>query len=156
MVGVLIGVAPRHDSAHAGGEGVEDPGAWLAEPEAVEHLAWDVAVSVPVEEGRSVAEPSPGAATGDVPVDRDRQCAKDLAHLRDPFELGCFRANAMIQFVFNASPPSSENACSLAHRVAFEIRVPGTDEHVPALVPVVAEELAPEHSILPSHRGTAP
>jgi hypothetical protein len=71
VVGVLIGVAARHNRTHASGEGVEDPGAGLAQPEPIEHLAGRGAVEVPVEEHRPVAESAPGAgiATGDVAVD---------------------------------------------------------------------------------------
>lgn len=85
MVGVLIGVASRHDGAHACGKRVEGLGAGPAQPEPVEHLAGCVAVEVPVEEHRSVAESAPGTGTtaGDVPVDLHRVGAEDLAHVRD-------------------------------------------------------------------------
>lgn len=82
-LGVVVRVTAGQAGTNASCQGVEDAGARLAEPESVEHLAGGVAVEAPVEQHRTVTEPAPGAgvATGDVTVDRRRQCDEHLAHV---------------------------------------------------------------------------
>src|SRR3954447_10678700 len=82
VAGVVVRLVPDDDRTDPAGRGVEHAGAWLAELEAVERLARRVTVEVPVEQHRRVAESAvrTGVATADVPVDRDREGAEDLAH----------------------------------------------------------------------------
>src|ERR1022692_292523 len=90
MAGVLVRGASCHCRTHPRGERVEDPRAGLTEPEP-EHLTGRVAVGVPVEQHRRIAEAAvettvgvARVATADVAVDRDRVGAEDLVHFDAP------------------------------------------------------------------------
>jgi hypothetical protein len=87
MARMLVGGAPRDSRPHSCRDGVEQPGARLAQLESVEYLARRVPVHVPVEEHGRVTETASEllvavrSATTDIAVDRDGVGAEDLAHV---------------------------------------------------------------------------